>query len=421
MKQKHEHNGKRTRQINQGAAGQYSKNRSHSKKQEPKSVSTDDWFLTFIPQGNLRLTAWQSLFICGVIASIYLPEIQAAQLQIEGRSPADPVNPPALTNSTFPVRQKTTTQSNPSFFFPKTLQLSSVTLAEPYQQNIKRKPAKPNFYGIPAVDVASVMGECTPAYMIFSEKICRIDGKNWSMTVLDEKKKDTLRLYYNRRFTNECMGIRTPEARYFSQRQYGLWNDERKIFFASEQIPGYVPGRDFLQSTQGVFGYKMPLVQQKLLEIVRESGLVNILVAASFLGSVTINDIGADGQGLVLMAADWQPESIDDYLRGTCIVGESLLSMSLNNVRDMYALYQTMKSKSPPQVHELVDMTEERYHTLLAIYSDVCKEVQLKGLYKGMDPQVPSFEVNRLWTAAFRERAEDILSWDQRSTSCYNG
>ena len=411
MKQKYEHTGKKTRQISQGASVRDHKRPHDKKPQSTLSSREDDSLFSFIPKSNLRLTAWQSLLIGLVLAHIYLPAIQAAQRRIEEKTPADPVDSSSLTNSTThpvpsPVQRKATSLANPPFFFHQVMPLG--TRVELYQRPVKTGRATLDFHGIPVRDLPYERRN------IYVE-----DGKKWSLLHIDITKTHTLREYYNRRFASECMGIRTPESRYFSL--YTSPESKRWIHFATEQIPGYLTASDVASESRGVFSDDMVTARQQLVEKMGEKGLVDILIAASFLGYLPGDAWGVAGKELVLTSTALQaPGSLDALLQGKGL-GATTFAISLDNIRDMHARYHEMRSKTPPKVHELVDIPEERYQTLLEIFIGICAEVHHQGLVNGLHPQQPNFEVNQLWTQVFNARSEDILSTDQRSTSCYFG
>jgi|GEM_PF-5502405 len=419
MRQKYEHSGKQTRQTSQGSARRDYK-RPYDKKSHSTPASSADSVFTFMPQRNLRLTAWQSLFISLVIAGIYLPEIQAAQGHIDEPASAEPDDSFALTNSSGSIQRPVQTQAirlnHAPFFFRQILPAG--TLAVPYHRPVKTGRATLNFHGIPVADLPNESRSCL-VNMLSSTHTCEVDGKKWSLLQIDSTKTHTLQEYYNRRFASECMGIRTPESRYFSL--YSSPESRRWIHFASEQIPGYVSANDVISNSRGFFWSDMVSARQQLVEKMGEKGLVDILIAASFLGYLPGDAWGAAGRELVLTIAAYQsPGSLDALLQSKGL-GNTTFAISLDNIRDMHTRYHEMRSKTPPQVHESVDMTEERYQTLLDIFIGICAQVHYQGIADGLDPQVPCFEVNQLWTRAFSARSEDILSSNERSTSCYVG
>lgn len=415
-------------------------------KRKPKIDLNHLTLLTILPnpKGFQHLTPLQSFLLSMLLLSFYLPEceIQTSSSASSGKSDnkrnyttpnATEINSstqsiPSLehvkTNTVLPrPTLSNSMQTDKYLLIKKSIIASSSTQPEFFSKDLKKRSRhQPNHKGVPAENITGRTQNCSRLSSLSTlHRVCLIDGDTWYLKSTQIEGQNSLQGYYNILFARDVIGIKVPEIKYTVEMREGFFFGKDEIIeFASKEIDNYINGiKIFNPHFSCSWGWDHVAVRKSLVEKIGESGLAKLIVASIFFLDLHGSNWGIANSELVLIDIDRSPQYLDDYLTG--VAGETPFDFSLNTISEMYMIFQSMYNKPLPKIHESVDMTEERHHSLLEIYSSICREVLYKGQVAGLNPKEPSRKINQLWIEAQKERAHDHLSSAERSSTCYVG
>lgn len=279
----------------------------------------------------------------------------------------------------------------------------------------------PNWEGIPARNVTGKLSKCkTPDYWrpeTHAKKVCQIDGDEYFMKGATD---DSAIEAFGREFAISVIGVKAPKTEFMYEKNgivYGNYGFRLSTdyFIASKKIDNYKGGYDLRSPLVSYFVDQQRYINKFRYDVAKkigEHGISQLAVAMTFFNDLHLNNWGYDSDGLVLIDLDTMPRTVAEFF-DTAIYNTrfyltwvSGISLSVNNVKDMITIYESMLDKPIPVINEKVELSPEIIKIVIRAYIEACRytlqrisdEKPIRIRYG-----VPSIDVNRLLIDGFRE------------------
>jgi len=247
------------------------------------------------------------------------------------------------------------------------------------------------FKGLPVQDITFTAKDCKrKSDGCTSGKICNIDGKEYFLKVPETANDDLLLAKYNLLLAEQNIGITVPTTKIFYEDGELSPENKNKFFFteqykknhylATEKIE-FTPARKLQEmGFSTLFKFGRSINRDELVKKIGEAGIAKLGVAETFFGDFNLGNWGYDQEGLAVVDLDKSPSwrgswGYHNWWRTASLFTNFNVQFSIDNIKEMKNIYQSMQSKFSPRFHHSVDMSEEMYQKLLNIFITACDKI----------------------------------------------
>lgn len=280
----------------------------------------------------------------------------------------------------------------------------------------------PNWEGIPAKDVTDKLSSCKgPDYWrpeIHAKKICQIDDAEYFMKAAADDSTDEA---FAREFAINVIGIKAPSTEFMYEKKgvaYGLFGHQTtsEYFIASRKIDNFKSGNSLRPPAISFFNFfdnqrYYDNFRINIAKKIGEHGISKLAVAMTFYDDLHENNWGYDKDGLVLIDVDTMPQSVSAFFDSAILNTRlflnwiSRITLTVNNIKDMKAIYESMLHKPMPVINHVTTLSPEMIETVIKAYIEACNYALQRINHKmgQLKHQIPSIAVTNILIDGFRE------------------
>ncbi len=240
------------------------------------------------------------------------------------------------------------------------------------------------------------------------KKICQLDGETYYLKAASPK---SLKEAFARKFANHNLDIKAPDTELLYEangvvHSYFGTPVNNEYYIASKAIAAF---KAAVKLTGHYFFSAPAEVRSQFVQHIGEDGIAKFAVASTFYDDLNLNNWGFNSQGLVLIDVDEMPSQLSDFFLCAMTNIRSLshksLTLSLNNILKMKAIYQEMKQKLLPKVHPDVDMPKKTYHQLIDTYLEACDctIAKIQSELPALSSNTPAEHINNLLLSSLHD------------------
>lgn len=241
--------------------------------------------------------------------------------------------------------------------------------------------------GFPVRNVTGLLEACSaPSYNrieVHTKKTCDIAGIKFFMKAVSS---DSAREAFAREFAIKNIGVKAPDTQFMYEAEgiaytiFGL-PLESEYYIASQAIEQFIPAAQAIPSWDTVLGWDAQTgyrdaMRANIISAIGEYGLAKCAVALTFFSDMHLNNWGFAKGKLVVIDVDTMPDHLGSFIT---VAVENIrtavyhgMELSLNNLKKMKSIYQSMQHKSVPQMPGSANLKQADYDQLLEIYIESC-------------------------------------------------